>query len=44
MYVCMLCTSSVFRMAFQGAVWVMEFSICGRLLATAGQDSVVVSD
>ena len=21
----------------------MEFSICGRLLATAGQDSVVVS-
>ena len=31
-------------MALQGAVWVMEFSICGRLLATAGQDSVVVSD
>jgi len=27
-----------------GAVWVMEFSICGRLLATAGQDSVVVSE
>ncbi|XP_064394517.1 WD repeat-containing protein 44-like isoform X2 [Halichondria panicea] len=24
-----------------GAVWVMEFSVCGRLLATAGQDSVV---
>jgi WD40 repeat protein len=23
------------------ALWVMEFSICGRLLATAGQDSVV---
>ena len=36
--------SSVFYMALQGAVWVMEFSICGRLLATAGQDSVVVSD
>lgn len=24
------------------AVWVLEFSICGRLLATAGQDSIVV--
>lgn len=24
-----------------GAVWTMEFSICGRLLASAGQDSVV---
>ncbi len=23
-------------------MWVMEFSVCGRLLATAGQDSVVV--
>lgn len=23
------------------AVWVIEFSICGRLLATAGQDSIV---
>ena len=31
-------------MLLQGAVWVMEFSICGRLLATAGQDSVVVSE
>ena len=42
--VCCTCISSVFHMALQGAVWVMEFSICGRLLATAGQDSVVVSD
>lgn len=24
-----------------GAVWVMKFSICGRLLATAGQDNIV---
>ena len=39
-----VCRSSVFCMSLQGAVWVMEFSICGRLLATAGQDSVVVSD
>ena len=44
-HVCVyVCRSSIFRMALQGAVWVMEFSICGRLLATAGQDSVVVSD
>ena len=27
----------------KGAIWVMKFSICGRLLATGGQDSVVVS-
>lgn len=26
---------------WQGAVWTMKFSHCGRLLATAGQDNVV---
>lgn len=30
-----------FTLFFQGAVWTMKFSHCGRLLATAGQDNVV---
>lgn len=28
-------------MTNQGAVWCMKFSLCGRLLATAGQDSII---
>lgn len=28
-------------MFIQGAVWCMKFSLCGRLLATAGQDSII---
>lgn len=26
---------------FKGAVWCMKFSLCGRLLATAGQDNII---
>ncbi|VDP08921.1 unnamed protein product [Soboliphyme baturini] len=38
---CFFASVSVSVANFQGAVWCVKFSLCGRLLATAGQDNVI---